>query len=92
MKYLNKILFLVVLFSLAGLFVAIFSGCVVAKVKKTYPDGTSVEGSLMQTMWQRKGLELDYATNTLHLKVDDSGAQANPIQDATALINAAKGQ
>ena len=67
------------------------AGCVVAKVEKTSPDGTIIKGELHQTMWQRKGLELDYATNSLHLKVEESGAQSNPIQDTTALLNTING-
>lgn len=76
-----------ILVGLIGLIITLLcSGCVVAKVKKVYPDGTMVEAELHQTMWQRKGLELNYSTNELHLKVDESGAQSNPVQDATALL------
>ncbi len=62
------------------------SGCMTAKVKKTAPDGTIVEAELNQLMWSRKGLECNYTNGQLTLKVAESGASSNPVQDATALL------
>ena len=84
MKTIASILFPI---AVVGLIILLCAGCVTAKVKKVSPDGTVIDGELSQLMWQRKGLELDYATNTLHLKVDESGAQSNPIQDAALLLD-----
>lgn len=64
-------------------------GCMTATAKKTSPDGTTVEAKLSQLMWARKGLECAYTNGQLTLKVSESGASSNPVQDLTKLLEQA---